>query len=160
MGISAVQGAIGPVGGKAVTTLPDFNFNSAGTIGGMKIGASKDGLFTLNQGDLNNDVEYTRSFTLNKTHLGHPGNLKKIRYLYFSMIGEYGKVGVSTKADDGTWRNWDRCTPWGAGGFRASVGSQETGLYWTFKFSSTEYFCVDNISLNYTVLSAGITKRL
>lgn len=125
----------------------------------MKIGASKDGLFAMNQGELNNGVEYTRSFTLNKTHLGHPGNLKKIRFLYFSMIGEYDKVEVSTKADDGTWRTWGRCSPWGAGGFRASVGSQETGLYWTFKFSSIEYFCVDNISLNYTVLSAGITKR-
>jgi len=153
----AIQGAVGDIGRKAVTLIPGYGFNSLGEINGVRIGASDTGLHKLDSGDLLNSTEFERSFSLKKTDLGYPQNLKKMLYVYVTCDGDISKMSVHLKADDGDWYAFHRCHAWGRG-FRAAVGTPTQGIYWTLKVSSTGWFRVDTVQVRFVVRSSGIQK--
>jgi hypothetical protein len=149
----AIQGVLGAPGRKPVTEVPVLSMESLGSINGFSFGCGKEGFFKLNAADLP-DGE-TASFTLNTSHLGYPGNLKKNRYLYSAMDGDISGVTVLAAHDDSDPISHTKCTPHGRG-FRASIGSRCQGVYWTFGISSTKYFSIDSLSLLLTVRSSGV----
>jgi hypothetical protein len=157
MSILAVQGAIGGAGRKPLTEITGYNFDSIAEINGSVIGAKSDGIHNLNTGETLNGIEYIRSFTINQTDFGVSGNLKKLRYVYISMLGAMPTFTLSARADEREWKSYCRCVPHGRG-VRVSVGSREKGVYWSFKVSSKEYFRIDSVEIMFMVMPAGISQ--
>lgn len=142
----AVQSAVGDVGRKATTELSNFDFNSMAMVNGYPVGASSDGLFLLNTGTTDNDVEFTRSITFATTDFAIK-NPKRIRFIYVGIDTD-NAFTVSTKVDEGSWRD-ETVTPAKTGlqRVRVPIGSDGEGRYWTVKVTSVYPFRIDDIKI-------------
>lgn len=151
----AVQGAIGDIGAKATTKLSS-SYNSLATINGVAIGANSSGLHLLNSGNQNNDVDFTKTFTLATTDFGID-NFKRIRFVYIG-IDFSSAITLSVKADDQSWRNYT-ITPKKTGlqKIKKSIGRNGQGRYWTFKISSISAFRIDSLKAAIYVRPIGIS---
>lgn len=156
MGAIAVQGAVGQVGSKATTEL-SYNFNSMVALpGGFQVGANGNGLFLLNQGELDDGATYERTFTVNTSDYGKQ-EFKQFRFLYIGFKGD-NPFTVLVNTDEQGWRDYT-ATPGKTGLQRAvqiPVGSNDQGRYWKIKITSNYSFVIDRIDGMFYVRSTGI----
>lgn len=151
----AIQGAFGGPGRKAVTQVPLYNFNSLGEINGVPIGLNKFGLHKIMQGDLIEGLKFSKSFTVKEHHLGYPGNLKKLRFLYIGCGGNAMALRVWVRADGGPWLPCEGYRPHGRG-MRCVANARGQGVYWSIKIESKEWFRIDNIKAMTIIRPAGV----
>lgn len=149
----AIQGEIGVIGKKPTTEIPALSLASVGSINGFPFGCGKEGFFALNAIELSEEQEGI--FVLNTSHLGYPGNLKKLNFLYVAMDGDISGVKVIASHNNSDFQEFGKCVQHGRG-FRASMYSGCQGVYWTVGIKSSKPFSVDSISLLFTVRPAGV----
>lgn len=152
----AVQCAVGEVGSKATTKL-SYGFSSLVNIGRFQYGMDNSGIYLLNSGETDNNVIYSRTFTLATTDLGNK-NRKRGRRIYIG-VDTNSELIVSIKFDDEEWRNYP-VTPKknGLQEINVPVGYNGYGRYMTVKITSNNRFRIDNIDILLIIRSLG-TRR-
>ena len=151
MSTIAVQTAVN----HAVTEL-SYSLGSMVNVGEFQYGASNEGIFILNSGDTDNEVPFTRSFTLATSDFGIQ-NYKKIRRI---AIGFEGSLSFTllVKFDDQEWIEYPvspRKT--GLQQIVVPIDTRDQGRYITIKISSTNSFKIDRIEGLFIVRPLGIS---
>jgi len=154
MGSIAVQTAVGSLTGKAVTEL-SYSFGTLVNTGRFQYGLNNEGIFLLNIGEQDNDVDYTRSFTLASSDLDAK-NLKRFRFLFIGVDTD-DSFTISVMGDNKTWRDYDVVlNKTGLQEIQQVVGHGDFGRYWKIKISSTSRFRVDSIDGTLIVRPLGV----
>lgn len=163
--ILAVQCALGEVGSKRVTQLKYPSGPYYGLVDtGKNIYAMNDGgIWQINYVPVDgiptdDDQPILYSVRLNASDFGVSWNLKKINFVYVSLLGEYNDLSVSLRADEGKEFFSNKAVPQ-ANGFRASCMTREQGAYWTIGLDSYSPFTLLGMDINYIIRPAGISNR-
>jgi len=173
MPIFTVQCGVGPVGGKAVTTLSYAPGPFLGLVetSGYAYGFNEGGVWQLNHGDKDDESDIVYRLILNTSDFGVRGHLKKLNYIYASLKGKYDGMEVLTKPDTGGclhdshvppvgdqgFYHWSRCTPHQRG-FRAAVGSRLQGEFWAIGLETKQPFTLLGLSVSFIKRPAGISN--
>lgn len=134
----------------ALTQYSNYNFNSGCEFQGEYLAANSDGIFKLDDGDLDNTTEIDAFAELVMTDLGVV-NQKRLRFVYVGYEAD-GGMRLLIKNDEGNERTYD-LVPLGAsdaqGSGRLSVGRDGKGRYWSFRIENTNGcdFSLDHIEV-------------
>lgn len=152
---------------QAVTQYINYNFNSIVEFDGVVYGASRDGLFTLDDAQTDNGAPIDAFFEF---WIGDAGaiNAKRIRALHFGLEAN-GNMTVEVTDDDGTSKVYDitiekTSSPGLAGytqhGVRIFVERTHIGRYWKLKMSNFDSsdFSVDRVDVTWNIM-AGSKQR-
>lgn len=138
----ATQTAIGELGRKAVTEL-SYSFDNMVNVG-HQYGCNSEGIFLLNNGEQDDDSDFTRTFTVSSSDYGTK-NLKRFRFIYIGIDTD-NSFTVSVMSDNKVWRNYDAVlNKTGLQQLRVPVGRDGYGRYWKVKITSTSRFRIDSI---------------
>lgn len=156
MGAIAVQSSINEMGKKAVTELPEYDFNSIAIIQGKPFAANKQGLYQLNSGTTDSGTNFVSSVIFATTDFNIK-NPKRLRYLYIGFDAE-NSFTVSVMVDNQIWRNYSVIpSKTGLQQKRIPIGKDGQGRYWTIKISSNSPFRIDQLDALIVIKSAGNT---
>ena len=151
----------------AITQYTNYNFNSIVEHEGVIYGASKDGLFTLDDAQTDNGAPIDAYFEF---WIGDAGaiNVKRIRALHFGFEAN-GNMTVEVTDDDGTSKAYDitveKTSTVGVAGYtqhgaRVFIERTHIGRYWKLKMSNIDGsdFSIDRVDVTWNVM-AGSKQR-
>lgn len=141
--------------GNQASQYANYNFNSMCKFNGAYLGASEDGIFTLEDGDLDDTAEIEAFFELATTDFGI-ANQKRLRSVYLGYEAD-GDLMMTVEDDEGGERrysvepnhldNKENTT-------KIDIGRDGKGRHWTFRIDNVNGsdFSIDSIEAIPTIL--------
>ncbi|MGO9370685.1 MAG: hypothetical protein ACLQBD_01135 [Syntrophobacteraceae bacterium] len=132
---------------EAVSEYQFFPFNSACVFNGVPLACGHDGIYQLETGDDDADVQIDAVIQFPKTNFGS-SYVKRFRYLYIRYRAE-GDLALDLTADDGTTQSFTlpATLPGQHSGVRIPVSTIAQGVYWTLALRNLDgnAFSLDGI---------------
>lgn len=102
MSVLAIQGAVGPIGGKATTEL-SLSLQGLVDCGGFQYGLSGSGVHLLNTGSKDDVTVFTSEITLVTSDYGNPA-MKRFRYIDIEIVTVSNiEVVIGARPNGGSW---------------------------------------------------------